>query len=806
MRFLDGLVVLDLSNTLIGTQMSQTLADYGAEVIHVEPPGGARCASSRRGRCRGAASAASCSICTTPPTGTSPSPSACRADVVIETWRPGVAERLGLGYEALAATNPRLVYASITGFGRDNPLSQIKAYEPIVMAKVGALDAFSVLTKRPGLRSSRPPTWPGPAGNKRCRGSSPRSMEREVSGLGQRVDSTMVQGLLGHDTWNWLIRLLTHRYPDSFTAAPPADTDRLVPNQPMFFRLMVGLSKDGRWMQFSQTTERLWQAYLKMTGLDAVLAEKPELHEAFGSENPDAAVEFWEKALTAVRQKTYAEWLAETDVETDVWAELYRSGTEPLHHPQIVHDGRTVTIDDPVVGPVLQPGPIVKLEAAPIVLDQSAPALDADGPALRAAAGATSAPAASRAAPSAEPAPPLAGVTVVELGTFYAAPFGATLLADLGARVIKVEQLDGDPIRNLMPFPEIAGIKVLQGKESVAVDMASEEGRAIIHELVRRADAVLQSFRAGVAERHRYTAADLMAVNPDIVYLNAPGYGTGGPCGHRPAFAPTMGAGGGLGYRNVGGPENVPLGVDLDMEDVKRYSMRLGSSVMNVGNADGFSAHGVGTALLLGLLGRRLGAGGMELTTSMLSTVAHTLSEDMIEYEGRAAIPVPDSELLGLGPLWRLYPTADGWVFLAVPGESDWLALAEATGLDVALRGDDVALTEALAQRFLTRSAAEWERELTAIDVACVEVTKGPVEEVVFFGDELGKTMGIVTDQVHPVLDTYPRLTPMNRFSRSVGVAGPAPTLGQQTDAVLRELGYDDERIAALRAAGVIGG
>ena len=136
--------------------------------------------------------------------------------------------------------------------------------------------------------------------------------------------------------------------------------------------------------------------------------------------------------------------------------------------------------------------------------------------------------------PAVPEGPPLAGVTIVELGTFYAAPYGAAVLADFGARVIKVEAPEGDPLRNLMPFPELAGVKAMQGKESVAVDMASERGREIVLELARRADVVLQSFRAGVAERHGYTAADLLAVNPDLVYLNAPGYGSDGPCGHRP--------------------------------------------------------------------------------------------------------------------------------------------------------------------------------------------------------------------------------------------------------------------------------
>jgi len=799
---LDGLSVVDLSNTLTGTQMSQVLADFGAEVVHVEPPGG----SSLRQQpawpfwARGKQSvvldlhdaddaATARRLC-------------FGADVVIETWRPGVAERLGLGYEDLAAEHPRLVYASVTGFGRDNPLSHVKAYEAVVMAKIGALDTFSVLSDGPGPSFVSTPycTWSG--GQLALHAVLAALIEREASGRGQRVESTMVQGIVSHDPWNWLVRMVTAKFRSAYTPAPPTDHDELVPNVPLFFRLMVGLSADGRWLQFSQTTERLWQAYLRALGLAWTL-EDPELHNAPESEDPKVRVRFWEAALAAVRERTYDEWLTVFDAEPDVWAELYRSGTELLHHPQMVHDHRTVTVEDRELGPVLEPAPFVAMSATPGVADRPAPRLDEHGDALRSIAPATGSTAPAG-VPSADP--PLAGVTILELGTFYAAPFGATILTDYGARVIKVEAKEGDPMRMIMPFPEVGGIKVLQGKESVAVDIATPEGREIVLELARRADVVLQTFRAGVAERHGYLAEDLMAVNPELVYLYAPGYGTGGPCGHRPAFAPTMGAGSGLGYRNVGGPDNLPQGPDLSVHDVKRYSMRLSTASMGVANADGFSALGVGTALLLGLLAKRRGAPGQTMSTSMLSTMAYALSEDMVEYEGRAPMAVPDGQLLGLGARYRLYETAERWVFLAAPTERDWRALADALDLDDELGHDDEALAARLGEIFATRTAAAWEAELTGRDVACVEVAKGPPDEVVLLSGGLGKTLGIVTEQTHPVFETYPRLAPLARFSRSTTLAGPAPLCGQQTDAVLAELGYDDERIAELRATGVIGG
>lgn len=801
---LKGLRVVDLSNTLTGTQISQTLADFGAAVIHVEPPGASPLRSQPAWPFWGRGKQSIVLDLKDVADGEVAVSLTRVADVVIETWRPGVAERLGLGYDLLSEQNPRLVYCSVTGFGPNNPLSQIKAYEPIVMSCIGGLDSFSSLSDRPGPSFVSTPYCTWSAGQLALQGVLAALYEREVSGKGQKVESTLVQGILAHDTWNWVLRMVAQRFSSAFSAAPPADFDRLVPNSPLFFRLLVGLSADGRWMQFSQTTERLWQAFLRATGLEWTLTD-PVLKDGPTSDDPTVRVAFWEEALAAVRSKTYDEWMEVFDEEPDVWAELYRVGSELLHHPQMVYDHRTVIIDDPVVGPVHQPGPLVHMEETPAVLERSAPAPDQDGVALRAEAARLGieplGPVAAAPGPS---APLLTGVTVVELGTFYAAPFGATILTDYGARVIKIEQLDGDPMRSIMPFPEVGGIKVLQGKESVALDMTCPQGREIVLELVRHADAVLQTFRAGVAERHGYTAAELLAINPDLIYLSAPGYGMGGPCGHRPAFAPTMGAGAGLGYRNVGGPDNLPQGPELSMEEVKRYSMRLSTATMSVGHADGFSALGVGTALLMGLLARRRGAPGQALSTSMLSTMAHALSEDMVEYEGRGPMATPDHDLLGLGPRYRLYRTAQGWVFLAAPSDRDWEALAQVLGLAGALKNDEEALTARLEEILAERTASEWQAELTAADIACVEVASGPVEEVTMLGGGLGRQLGIVTDVDHPVIETYPRLTPLAHLSRSAGVVGRAPLCGQHTEAVLAELGFEVDQIVELRSAGVI--
>ena len=237
---LDGLRAVDFSNSLTGAHVGQLLADFGADVVHVEPPGGSvlRTQPAWPFWTRGQRSVVldlnhdddarvARSLAT-------------RADVVIETWRPGVAERFGLGYEELAARNPALVYVSVTGFGRDHPWSQLKCYEPIVMAKVGGLTAFGNLSQRDGPSFVATPYCAYTASQLALQGVLAALYEREVSGVGQRVDTTLVQGMLAHDTWNWIVRLLTSQYPGALTAAPPVDKERLIPEP------RVVLSSPGR--------------------------------------------------------------------------------------------------------------------------------------------------------------------------------------------------------------------------------------------------------------------------------------------------------------------------------------------------------------------------------------------------------------------------------------------------------------------------------------------------------------------------------------------------------------------------------
>ena len=266
------------------------------------------------------------------------------------------------------------------------------------------------------------------------------------------------------------------------------------------------------------------------------------------------------------------------------------------------------------------------------------------------------------------------------------------------------------------------------------------------------------------------------------MYVSSPGYGSGPPCGRKPGFVPTMGAASGLAVRNIGGADCLPVGADLDLDEVKRTSIRLAAGAMGPANADGFASLGVGTSMLLGLVGQVRHGGGNVLRTSMLSTVALALGDSNVD-DGSGTRADVDPDLFGLDPWHRLYATADGWLMVAA--------------LSTRNAGAGRAHRRALRRRrrALSSSSAGHRPETTrrhsaAAGVTCAAVVDEAADRHVTLG-QFGAEHGWVTTAQHALLDEYPRVTAYATFSRSGSVLGPAPLLGEHTDAVLAEFGHE---------------
>jgi crotonobetainyl-CoA:carnitine CoA-transferase CaiB-like acyl-CoA transferase len=814
-----GLKVVDVSPNRVGAQVSQLFADFGADVVQVEPPNGATIrahaaypfwARGKRSICLDLQSDSDRDVVRQ---------LILSADIVVESFQPGVLDDLGLGFVELHPLNPKLIYTSITGFGRNGPYANAPGYEGVVLAKLGVFHTFQRMSNQ-----KRPPFVSAPFGSfsasqTALHGTLAALIHREKTGRGQHVETNLLQAFTSLDTWAWFEHLIATRWPEAFKTTLAFDAEGR-PASPFAFMLLVCVTKDGNWLQFAAVAPHLFAAQMKALGLAWMFTDDewkgiPLFPDA---EKRDA---LWTKMIEAAGEKTLAEWQAIFETDDNVFAEQFRSGPTSLQHPQLIHDEMVVDLIDAERGVVHQPGAIVKATNTPAQIDRSAPRLDEHRNEILAelnVTGAATEPHANgQSAPGRLPLGrlPLEGVTVLELATLFAAPHGTTMLTDLGARVFKVEPLAGDRIRNIVSFPESGGAKVMQGKESIAVDITTAEGLAIVQELAARVDVVVQGYRAGAMKRAGLDYESVKKLNPNVIYVNAPGYGVDGPYGTKPAYAPSIGAAAGIPLNNLG--HSVGADANMPMDKIKDGARRLAAaSAMVNAQADGFAALGVTTAVLFGLAARERGAGGQELFSSMLNTGAHAMSAHAVSYPGAPIEPIVDDDFRGLTPLYRNYDAASGQVFLAALSLPDWERLAQALVAHVDLVNDArfatasareqnaSALIDLLGGVFAKQAADKWEAELLPLGVGCVEVTTRTIEAMMF-DDDFGRASGYIADVVHPTFEEHPRLAPYVRFSDSMTQALPGVLNGEQTDAILRELGRTDDQIAELRSRSIVG-
>jgi crotonobetainyl-CoA:carnitine CoA-transferase CaiB-like acyl-CoA transferase len=804
---LEGLRVVDIASTEGGARVTQFLADQGATVEMIEKPGGSPLRQLAGWPSLGRGKRSRVMDISTKQGMAGLVDLISTSDVLVHAMRPAAVDALGLNYSALTEANPRIVVASITGFGRLGPFSGLKGYEGIVMAKLGVYQGFERATRRAGQTFVPVPYASYCVSQTAIQGILAALLERERSGLGQQVEANMAQAIATMDCWMWFLRVLSDRYPGAYTQVGAYDEDGN-PNAHQVLTLLVAATSDNRWLQFAQLQPHLFAAFLRALDMDDLMEEAGWSGlPIYESKEKRTAV--WERMLDAVASCSLAEWYEKFDRDRDVFAELFRSGTEVLDHPALCETGWVVRTEDPSIGPMRQLGRMVRVAGEDWV---PAPSPPLGGGRAPAGAEAGSGWQATNEAVRPVRAAPLDGITILDLCVWYAAPYATTLLTDLGARVIHVEPLVGDPIRMAAGFPEAGGLKVMQGKESIAVDLSTPEGRDIVHELAKGSSAVLQGFRAGVAEKLGLDFQSLRALNPNLVYVDATGYGVGGPYADRPSYAPSIADAAGLTMANVEQHLGSEPAVSVAARKERAVRLSAGASAPAI-NADGLSALGSSSALLLGLLSAARGH-APQLETTMLSTTASVNFEALIEGAG-VAPSRPDSELLGLNALYRLYESLDGWIFLAVLKEREWDDLAKILEPYISLRDDprftnpaarvvnDSELAQLLATVFRTRRGAEWEGDMSQRDVACVVSSKDSTEGMLMSG-EVGGASGYVAEVTHPLLDEHPRLAPVIRFSRSETRVRPACLAGQHTEAILRELGMDADRIADLQERHIV--
>lgn len=773
-----GLNVLDLSRGFAGALATMVMADNGAAVVRVERAGAADPLAALPGYHQWHRGKERIELDLREEAGLARAVQlAHEADVLVETLPPGTAEALGLDYATLSAKNPGLVHCSITGFGERGRYAGYKDHEGVVAAVAGRMREFGRMfgVDRPVFPSVRVASFG--ASQTALQGITAALIVRHRTGRGQRVSTSLLRSLIPYDMGGWLaLQVADMRTPGGMGTTP-------------MLGYMPARTRDGRWIQFAN-----WAPHLFWNELDAVglghLKEDPRFAKMPNEAAEEDKTAFWEMLLAQMGRKDYDEWMR-IFLERSVGADGFREGDEGMDHPQARHNGHVVGLHHPVLGETEQLGPLVRFSKTPsrISVEKSA-----EWNVCRNGASAVS---------GTMPEHALSGFTVLEMAVQYAAPFGPSLLADMGARIIKIEPLDGDAMRLIPPI----GVKTTQGKESIAVDLKSPEGREVVRRLAERADLVMHNYRPGVPERLGIDYETIRTVNPDVVYLYAGAYGSDGPYSHMPAYHPIAGAIAGGVSHQAGAGVPPPADADLSMDEIKAASLRLAKA--NEGNPDTNSAMVVGTAMLLGLLAKVRHGVGQEMLTTMLCANGYALSEQWIRYEGKEARRELDADLLGLDALYRLYETAEGWVFLACFGQEEWEALCGALG-EPGLTEDgwfaspearaehDEALAAALAAVFKRRAADDWEADLAPQGVGCVRADRHTFAEFLD-GDPQARDLGLIADVVHPVLGSHWRHGATVELSATRPALREANVNGQHTRPILAEIGYTEAEVASLK-------
>ena len=752
--------MLELGSGAAAGIAGMVLAENGAEVVKIEPPDGDPCRGQpgfavwHRGKKSAALDLAD------PGDRSRFLDLAQVADGVIEAFRPSTAARLGVDFETLRGLNDRLVYAAITGFGESGPWRNLPGYEQIVAAKSGRMTTYDGV--RPGPVFTPVPIASYGAGMLAAVGLMAGLWDRGRSGRGQRVHTSLLHALTVYD-------MTSGHGNRTNTPAAPGRVYGI-----MRVPFMTAPTKDGRFIQMCSRQAHHYRRWLAELGLEALL-EDPQLANApdlWPSE--ERLVEVIEAIRTGMEQRTAEEWMDVFSAK-DIGGDPFLAPQEFLDHPQCTENGRRQEVLDPEMGPTVQIGPLGLYSETPSVVGRPAPLFGEHTDEVLTAWPSAASPDhnANRTRPADEL--PLADVTILDVGYFYACPFAATLLAEAGARVIKVEPPTGDPGRRNWTTDYV---KSLVGKESIVLDLKTSEGLDILYRLVDEADVFLHNFRPGTPERLGIDADAVLARNPRLLYVYASCFGSRGPWAHKAGFHSSPNAIAGAGVVESG-DQNPPR---------------------NRTYGDPTAALATAAAIMAGVLACRRTGRGQRLETTMLTATAYAVAQWGVQHSGPGA-PVVDSGQYGCHAYQRLYETSDGWLVLDMHRDRERRALGAALGLE--LPETPVPETAArLAGLFREDTAEAWETRLLAAGVPAAQADRGD-----FLHNMLNEThmrrSGVAVVAEQDGLRPHWRAAPTMQFSSAPAPLAPALPLGWATSAILGELGIDASAIARLHDAGV---
>jgi formyl-CoA transferase len=394
-------------------------------------------------------------------------------------------------------------------------------------------------------------------------------------------------------------------------------------------------------------------------------------------------------------------------------------------------------------------------------------------------------------------AAPLLGIRVVEVGHYIAGPFCAMQLADLGAEVIKVEHPDGgDQVRSSAPFIEGEGsafMRLNRNKRSIALDLKSTQGKAVFRKLVATADIVVENLRPGTMADLELDYERLRVLNPGLIYVAASGWGQDGPLRDRPGMDIMAQARSGLmSITGVPGGDPVKIGVPICDLVCALYGA-LGA--------------------VSALQARRETGAGQLIDVSLLETGVSFAVWEAGLFFATGKIPQPSGSAHQNAAPYQAFRAADGWLTIGATTKYNWTAMCKALGLahlledarykDGNLRYENrEALAATIENVTINQPAAHWLELLDRAGVPCAPLQDyGQV-----FTDPHLLARDYFWDAPHTTAGQVRQLGSPMRFSRTPTRRGrAAPLLGEDSAAVLAELGYDAAETRSMLEQGVVG-
>jgi crotonobetainyl-CoA:carnitine CoA-transferase CaiB-like acyl-CoA transferase len=751
---LAGLRVVDFGQYVAGPLAAVLLADQGADVIHVDPPGGPRMAGVtdaflNRGKRRAI-------LDLKQPGGLAAARRlASAADVVIENFRPGVLTRLGLDLDAIRRESPALITCSLPGFGADDPRAGVRGYEGVIAA------ATANCTPRPGEEPAGW-DWERPTYSALPLASSFAAylagvsivmalIARRRTGRGQRIEVPLFDAmftLIGHN--------------GAF-----ANERGLRPPRPIHGRGAGAFRcRDGRYVQFDTSSARHLSWFARAAGLLGRL--EPELLDLASNARPEVNERLHAALRAEFLTRTAAEW-EEIGNAAGAAIGFVRTPAEWIGTEHARRANAVARVTDPELGAIWCAGLPVALSEfpdppvrprRPAGADTAAVLAELDGQPARPGHAPVS-------AAGSEPglAQPLSGIRVLDLGLALAGPTCGRILAEFGADVLKV----GNPAAGV-------GGYLNRGKESLLLDLGTLAGQEVYWRLVEHADVVLENFSPGTAGRLAIGYDEVRARRPDAVYTSISCYGLGGPWtswrGWERQGQAVTGIMERTGLPSVLGPYNI---VDI------------GAGILGA------------FATALALYRRQSTGGGQLASASLAQSATYHQALFMFDFPGYQPGEPRGYFALGEGPLQRYYRAADRWFFLAARTE-DIAALAAVTRQPELAHRAGAALEAALEAAFAADNADAVVARLTDAGVAAHVVV--PLADLM--ADALVRARGLsVTQEVTGAGScTMPGVSP--RLSDTPALAGRPPRRpGEDAREVLASVGLAD-RLDALERGWVV--